>query len=125
MTIDTASLALPNDPNHHLVNGTVSDYGRSTVGHTGLSLQIMQGRNLLITGDSGAGKTSLLRMFAGLWTCVSGEITHQQSNVNNRKVNRKDPSGKVDRHWKRHPNLLFLPQRPYFPTKVMLQKFFV
>ncbi|GMR60153.1 hypothetical protein PMAYCL1PPCAC_30348, partial [Pristionchus mayeri] len=82
MTIDTVTLAVPNDPNHHVING--------------LSLQLVAGRNLLITGESGAGKSSLMRMFAGLWHSVSG---------------------KVDRHWHARPNLLFLPQRPYFPSK--------
>ncbi|GMT12115.1 hypothetical protein PFISCL1PPCAC_3412, partial [Pristionchus fissidentatus] len=82
MTIDTVTLAVPSDPNHHVING--------------LSLQLVQGRNLLITGESGAGKSSLMRMFAGLWHAVSG---------------------KVDRHWHARPNLLFLPQRPYFPSK--------
>ncbi|GMS81069.1 hypothetical protein PENTCL1PPCAC_3244, partial [Pristionchus entomophagus] len=82
MTIDTVTLAVPNDPNHHVING--------------LSLQLVAGRNLLITGESGAGKSSLMRMFAGLWHSVSG---------------------KMDRHWHARPNLLFLPQRPYFPSK--------
>ncbi|WKY10049.1 hypothetical protein Q1695_002419 [Nippostrongylus brasiliensis] len=82
MTIDSATLAAPTDAQNAVI--------------ANLSLQLIQGQNVLITGDSGAGKTSLLRMFAGLWNNVSG---------------------KVDRHWRvRTQNFLFVPQKAYFPT---------
>jgi vitamin B12/bleomycin/antimicrobial peptide transport system ATP-binding/permease protein len=56
-----------------------------------LCLDVRQGEALLITGESGKGKSSLVRALAGLWTAGSGCIIR--------------------------PNLaeiLFLPQRPYF-----------
>ncbi|CAI4231346.1 unnamed protein product [Auanema sp. JU1783] len=82
ITVDSASLAPANDPSNVIVSC--------------LSIQLLQGQNVLITGDSGAGKTSIFRMFAGLWYASSG---------------------KVDRHWKlRSSNLLFVPQKPYFPS---------
>ncbi|KAK5976852.1 ATP-binding cassette sub-family D member 4, partial [Trichostrongylus colubriformis] len=82
MTIDSATLAPPTDAHNAII--------------ANLSLQLIQGQNVVITGDSGVGKTSLLRMFAGLWNNVSG---------------------KVDRHWRVRPqNLLFVPQKPYFPS---------
>ncbi|PAV80109.1 hypothetical protein WR25_11854 [Diploscapter pachys] len=68
MSLDSVSLTPPND----LINYIVQD----------LSIQLIQGQNILITGDSGAGKTSLFR-----------------------------------RHWRiRTQNLLFLPQKSYFPS---------
>lgn len=57
-----------------------------------LNLSLVQGKHLLITGASGAGKSSLLRAVAGLWTNGTGEITR--------------PSAE---------HIYFLPQRPYCP----------
>ena len=55
-----------------------------------LSLTLKEGTNLLIVGESGAGKSSLLRAIAGLWTSGNGSIT--------RPCNEE---------------VYFLPQRPY------------
>jgi putative ATP-binding cassette transporter len=41
-----------------------------------LSLALQPGDALLITGDSGCGKSSLLRAIAGLWDTGSGVISH-------------------------------------------------
>jgi putative ATP-binding cassette transporter len=41
-----------------------------------LDLVLKPGDALLITGDSGCGKSSLLRAIAGLWHCGSGTIHH-------------------------------------------------
>uniref|UniRef100_A0A7S1EFL4 ABC transporter domain-containing protein n=2 Tax=Hemiselmis andersenii TaxID=464988 RepID=A0A7S1EFL4_HEMAN len=56
----------------------------------GLSLDVKEGQHLLIVGDSGTGKSSLLRAVAGLWTAGSGCVT-------------RPPPGET----------FFLPQRPY------------
>eukprot|EP00980_Cylindrotheca_fusiformis_P009340 scaffold2047_cov129-Cylindrotheca_fusiformis.AAC.19 len=55
-----------------------------------LSLELPEGQNLLIVGNSGAGKSSLLRAIAGLWTDGNGRVTRP-----------------IDEE------VYFLPQRPY------------
>ena len=58
-----------------------------------LSLHLIPGQNVLITGSSSAGKTSLLRVLRGLWRLSRGTVT---ANYN------PGPCG-----------VLFLPQKPY------------
>ena len=57
-----------------------------------LSLTVKDGEGLMIVGCSGAGKSSLLRVIAGLWQTGSGTVTR--------------PGGE---------QMLFLPQQPYLP----------
>jgi putative ATP-binding cassette transporter len=55
-----------------------------------LSLTLSPGQGLLIVGESGVGKSSLLRMIAGLWMSGSGRLVRPPLE-----------------------DMLFLPQRPY------------
>jgi putative ATP-binding cassette transporter len=55
-----------------------------------VSVQIRQGQHLLVTGNSGTGKSSLLRAIAGLWSRGSGDVTRPLT-----------------------ADTMFLPQRPY------------
>lgn len=72
----------------HDVSVVTPDRKRTLV--TGLNFALDRGQHLLIVGNSGAGKSSLLRAVAGLWTAGSGTIVRPSSE-----------------------DLYFLPQRPY------------
>ena len=65
-----------------------------------LSLKLFSGDRLLITGPNGVGKSSLLRIFASMWTPKSGEISIATDNV------------------------LFLPQVPYFCRGSLLDQLY-
>jgi putative ATP-binding cassette transporter len=67
---------------------TTPDSGKTLV--RDLSLEVANGAGLLIVGEGGVGKTSLLRAIAGLWRSGSGRIVRPPLST-----------------------LMFLPQRPY------------
>jgi ABC-type uncharacterized transport system fused permease/ATPase subunit len=69
---------------------TTPDNKRSLIEN--LNLSLMNGKNLLIVGASGSGKSSLLRAIAGLWDTGAGEIVRPSSE-----------------------HVYFLPQKPYCP----------
>lgn len=69
-----------------------------------LSLRIGQGKNILISGHSGGGKTSILRLLKGLWKETSGTIERHPSLQANSKL------------------ILFMPQKPAFTTGSLRQQ---
>jgi putative ATP-binding cassette transporter len=82
--IDDAALRLSN------VNITLDD-GTAVMGET--EVRIMPGERVLIVGESGTGKSILVRAIAGLWPWGGGAI----------EINRT-------------ARLFLLPQRPYIPS---------
>jgi ABC-type uncharacterized transport system fused permease/ATPase subunit len=88
----SSDMLFSTDPRNVLVirNVTLSTPDGKRMLISNLNVSIKEGENLLIVGTSGAGKSSLLRAIAGLWTSGCGSIDR--------------PSDE---------DVYFLPQRPY------------
>lgn len=46
-----------------------------------LNLELVPGRNVIVTGANGAGKTSMFRVLAGLWAPAEGKVTRPRSGL--------------------------------------------
>lgn len=71
-------------------NLTVETPNSQKVLYENLSFSLLKGQGLLIMGESGCGKSSLLRVLAGLWNSGTGVVIRSELK-----------------------EILFLPQRPY------------
>ncbi len=78
---------------------TLVDQARPT---TGINVQVNRGDKIIIVGNSGCGKSSLLRAISGLWKKGSGTITWSKD--------LGEPSAAAEGA---PPRVFFLPQRPY------------
>ena len=58
-----------------------------------LNLEITSSRNMMITGATGSGKTSILRVLHGMWPTAAGTVERFSA------VQRRD--------------VMFIPQRPF------------
>ncbi|XP_014787531.1 lysosomal cobalamin transporter ABCD4 isoform X2 [Octopus bimaculoides] len=67
-----------------------------------LTFQLQIGTNVLLTGESGCGKSSLLRVISGLWPHASGTISCP--------------------HYLGSDGIMFLPQKPYLTNGSLLQQ---
>ena len=67
-----------------------------------LDLEVRAGNNLLISGDSGTSKSSILRVLKGIWTPKEGSVIRNLSD---------------------HPKkVMFLPQRPLLTTGSLIEQ---
>eukprot|EP00887_Chlorella_sp_A99_P003200 scaffold9.g3200.t1 len=60
-----------------------------------LSFKVLPGRSLLVTGPNASGKTSLLRMMAGLWPLAGGSIHHPPPPARGAAAGTPGPPGAV------------------------------
>ena len=77
-------------------------------------IDLPAGEDLLILGESGIGKTTLLHLMAGLLRPKAGSVELMKTNLN------ELPAGKLDRFRGRHIGLVF--QRPHFVHALSLQE---
>ena len=88
---ETINLGASADECVHLRNVNIAMHD-GTLMIDGAEAKISPGEKVLVKGDSGTGKSTLIRAMAGLWPWGSGDILR--------------PAG---------ARIAFLPQRPYFP----------
>ena len=84
-----------------LKNVTITTPDQAKILIKNLSLEFSENKNILVSGKSGCGKTSLFRCINGLWKCFTGEI-----------ILNKDEKYK----------LFFLPQVSYFTSGSLLEQ---
>jgi len=87
----TARLAAPSSDTISCVRLSLKKPDRSLLLHVA-NIDLCQGENVLLTGPSGIGKSTLLRVIAGVWPHAEGRL--------------EIPEG---------ARILVLPQRPYLP----------
>lgn len=83
------------------------------------NLNVEEGKILAIVGPSGGGKTTLLRMLAGLETIDSGQVIYQGSEVPLNHLESENILGFVFQDFQLFPHLTVLGNLTLSPTKTM------
>ena len=86
---------------------------------TNFSLSIPEKQILAIVGPSGGGKTTLLRMLAGLETIDSGEIYYNGESLAIDELEKRNLLGFVFQDFQLFPHLSVLENLPLSPIKTM------
>lgn len=83
--------------------------------NNGVNIEINVGDRVLIEGPSGGGKSSFLRVIAGLWTVGDGTITWTSPSVTSSSVTSSSGSSSNNSSTisSSPSDVFFLPQRPY------------
>ena len=97
--------------------GEVAPRGSDLAGR-GVDLTVYSGDRILVSGKSGCGKSSLLRVIAGLWASGSGTVDwytgadDDAESIDENEVGEKG-LGEVQGHGLGKSGVFFLPQKPY------------
>ncbi|WP_165210465.1 amino acid ABC transporter ATP-binding protein [Streptococcus tangpeifui] len=83
------------------------------------NLNVEEGKILAIVGPSGGGKTTLLRMLAGLETIDSGQVIYQGAEVPLNHLESENILGFVFQDFQLFPHLTVLENLMLSPTKTM------
>lgn len=83
------------------------------------NLNVEEGKILAIVGPSGGGKTTLLRMLAGLETIDSGRVIYQGAEVPLNHLESENILGFVFQDFQLFPHLTVLENLTLSPTKTM------
>ena len=67
----------------NMQSGTIGNYRKRPFSIKNMNLDIPDGKTMVILGPTGCGKTTLLRIIAGLIPVDSGEIRYDQANMEN------------------------------------------
>lgn len=67
----------------NMQSGTIGNYRKRPFSIKNMKLDIPDGKTMVILGPTGCGKTTLLRIIAGLIPVDSGEIRYDQANMEN------------------------------------------